>query len=218
MGCCKCQNNPYDQSNLVYPLLVDRYAVNVLQPPVTLDRNSASSVTDFEGNVIETLPHEMGFDGARRVENRTPTLDLTGWSAAGTGGNDWDAIDGFGFLVHSGSGDQGKAIMIREAGGDGLSLTSAFPDPNQFALFEMTVNYDTGVATAYVNGVQTVTDTVSDEGLIKPQLFALGARILTGSYSLFTDCEFAEFRLYNREVSVNRQASIRQELMVKWGV
>jgi len=139
-------------------------------------------------------------------------------TCADTGGNDWDAINGFGFLVHSGSGDQGKAIMIREAGGDGLSLTSAFPDPNQFALFEMTVNYDTGVATAYVNGVQTVTDTVSDEGLIKPQLFALGARILTGSYSLFTDCEFAEFRLYNREVSVNRQASIRQELMVKWGL
>ena len=46
------------------PLLTDRYAAALATPHATLQRNSAASVTDHEGLVRETLPHEMGFDGA----------------------------------------------------------------------------------------------------------------------------------------------------------
>jgi len=79
MTCCKCANNPYwsggdlpgDAFYEVWlPLLIDRYG-GYQQPDATLDRASAASITDFEGNVIETLVQEFGFDGARRVENRT---------------------------------------------------------------------------------------------------------------------------------------------------
>jgi len=192
-------------------------------PPTYQDSNQNGLGTikfDGVGNVMTgAFTPEMKNFTFFAVMTYGTHLDNAGLiTCADTGGNDWDAIDGFGFLVHSGSGDPGKAITIREAGGDGLSLTSSFPDPNQFALFEVTVNYDTGVAVANVNGVQTATDTVSDEGLIKPQLFALGARILTGAYSVFADCEFAEFRLYNRVVSDIEKTAIRNKLLSKWGI
>lgn len=49
------------------PLLTDRYGLNG-SPHATLQRASAGTVIDYLGNVLDILPNEGAFEGARRVD------------------------------------------------------------------------------------------------------------------------------------------------------
>jgi len=54
------------------PLLTSRHSDRHNYSSATLSRASATSIIDWEGNVIETLVNEFGMDGYVRVENLMP--------------------------------------------------------------------------------------------------------------------------------------------------
>ena len=63
---------PHGAEMLGLPLLTDRYTTVSKGAHATLDRDSPASVVNENGNVIETLNHEFGMDGYRRIENLMP--------------------------------------------------------------------------------------------------------------------------------------------------
>ena len=66
-------------------LLAEAIRVIVSRDSETFSRDSTATVTDFEGLFKEVKPHEMRFDGWRRVENLLSSSDLSTWTAGNSG-------------------------------------------------------------------------------------------------------------------------------------
>lgn len=82
--CVKNGGIPSSVTLVILPLLIDRYDVSGTSRHATLVRNSTASIVDFEGNAIDTLVHEFGFEGARRSENFAPgDLTVEPWQLVG---------------------------------------------------------------------------------------------------------------------------------------